>query len=620
MSYRPVVFLIVSVIAGLTLLATLLLVATSPVPERVQQTREEMQYLSQGISTVDQAVNANVAVAQLKEFDAQLEFVDGALLTANEVMQNTRSSAYEESGLLHQIRWLGAQAINWQDQDVPTLSGKHETSVLATTIGTDIERVSDQLVNYREGLQDYVSLHEDYSQALNKLLADLRQVGDEASADAIYLTGDKIEVLLAKGDPQSLDGVVQLIGDLESRQRKLTGPRLESLRGLIDQLFLLTGIKRQMADAVRQMRLASLSGNLTSLTVLLEQDAMYFSAAVSDARILLNVSTVLLLILLAFSGLRLQLSYRALGASHDDLEVRVQERTVDLERANDDLKESQVQLVQAEKMSSLGQLVAGVMHEINTPLLYVLNNTTTTAANVDDLAEFLRLSVPLLVVKDNGELKDAVANLMARRADFDAEELFESLSEVQSLADDSVEGLNQISELVQSLKDFSRLDRVADDKFDVTSGIEKTLVITKNMLKQGVKVERNFDDLPEIYCSPSRINQVFINLVTNAVQAMDGQGTLTIATKHLPSAEGDSVEVSFEDTGCGIEQEYLDKVMDPFFTTKPVGQGTGLGLSIVRQIVDQHGGQVFIDSEVGRGTRITLNFPVRPNLDEEEAA
>ena len=620
MSYRPVVFLIVSVIAGLTLLATLLLVATSPVPERVQQTREEMQYLSQGISTVDQAVNANVAVAQLKEFDAQLEFVDGALLTANEVMQNTRSSAYEESGLLHQIRWLGAQAINWQDQDVPTLSGKHETSVLATTIGTDIERVSDQLVNYREGLQDYVSLHEGYSQALNKLLADLRQVGDEASADAIYLTGDKIEVLLAKGDPQSLDGVVQLIGDLETRQRKLTGPRLESLRGLIDQLFLLTGIKRQMADAVRQMRLASLSGNLTSLTVLLEQDAMYFSAAVSDARILLNVSTVLLLILLAFSGLRLQLSYRALGASHDDLEVRVQERTVDLERANDDLKESQVQLVQAEKMSSLGQLVAGVMHEINTPLLYVLNNTTTTAANVDDLAEFLRLSVPLLVVKDNGELKDAVANLMARRADFDAEELFESLSEVQSLADDSVEGLNQISELVQSLKDFSRLDRVADDKFDVTSGIEKTLVITKNMLKQGVKVERNFDDLPEIYCSPSRINQVFINLVTNAVQAMDGQGTLTIATKHLPSAEGDSVEVSFEDTGCGIEQEYLDKVMDPFFTTKPVGQGTGLGLSIVRQIVDQHGGQVFIDSEVGRGTRITLNFPVRPNLDEEEAA
>ena len=287
----------------------------------------------------------------------------------------------------------------------------------------------------------------------------------------------------------------------------------------------------------------------------------------------------------------------------------------------DELKESQVQLVQAEKMSSLGQLVAGVMHEINTPLLYVQNNTTTTAGAVGDLAAFIDAATPLLDADNGQALKEAVARFVQLRTSFDTEDIKESLHEVQSLADDSLDGLNQISELVQSLKDFSRLDRVADDKFDVTNGIEKTLVITKNMLKQGVEVVKDFQELPEIYCSPSRINQIFINLVTNAVQAMDGSGTLTIATRYLPANDGDSVEVSFEDTGCGIPKAHLEKVMDPFFTTKPVGEGTGLGLSIVRQIVEQHQGQIFIDSEEGRGTRITLNFPVKPaERNAEEAA
>ncbi len=141
------------------------------------------------------------------------------------------------------------------------------------------------------------------------------------------------------------------------------------------------------------------------------------------------------------------------------------------------------------------------------------------------------------------------------------------------MSQDSTDGLNQISELVQSLKDFSRLDRAAEDRFDVREGIEKTLLITRNLLKYGVTVDQRFGEVPPILCAPSRINQVFINLVTNAVQAMDGKGTLTITT----SARDGWVDIEVCDTGCGIAPENLSKIMDPFFTTKPVGQGTGLG-------------------------------------------
>jgi two-component system NtrC family sensor kinase len=324
---------------------------------------------------------------------------------------------------------------------------------------------------------------------------------------------------------------------------------------------------------------------------------------------------VLLLMVLGYFGIRLQRSYRALNRSHEDLaiantslEARVQERTQDLERAYDELKESQVQLVQAEKMSSLGQLVAGIVHEINTPLLYVLNNATVTSENVEELRECVVNSSRLVrLVGERGaqapEVREAVQRLVDRT---DPEALVETIDEIVGLAQDSTEGLHQISELVQSLKDFSRLDRAAEDRFDVREGIEKTLLITRNLLKYGVIVEQRLEEVPLILCAPSRINQIFINLVTNAVQAMDGKGTLTITTK---AREG-WVDIEVCDTGCGIAPEHLDKIMDPFFTTKPVGQGTGLGLSIVRRIVDEHGGHITVDSQVGVGTSITISLPI----------
>jgi signal transduction histidine kinase len=312
---------------------------------------------------------------------------------------------------------------------------------------------------------------------------------------------------------------------------------------------------------------------------------------------------------------RLQRSYLALNRSHEELavantslEARVSERTQDLERAYEELKESQVQLVQAEKMSSLGQLVAGIVHEINTPLLYVLNNATVTSENVEELRECVVDATRLVaLVEARGAQSPEVHTAVQRLADhIDPAALNETIDEIVGLSQDSTEGLNQISELVQSLKDFSRLDRAAEDRFDVREGIEKTLLITRNLLKYGVTVDQRFGDVPPILCSPSRINQVFINLVTNAVQAMDGKGTLTITT----TARDGWVDIEVCDTGCGIPPENLSKIMDPFFTTKPIGKGTGLGLSIVRRIVDEHGGKIMVDSKVGVGTAITISLPI----------
>jgi signal transduction histidine kinase len=333
---------------------------------------------------------------------------------------------------------------------------------------------------------------------------------------------------------------------------------------------------------------------------------------ISDARVLLNLYTIFLLALLAYLGLRLRASYSALNRSHDDLELRVQERTADLALAYEELKESQVQLVQAEKMSSLGQLVAGVMHEINTPLLYVLNNASVTSDSIADVDRFVQTALPLLEAQGSDEIKTALKALLARKAEFDIASIRESAEEVATLNAESIEGLQQISDLVQSLKDFSRLDRATEDRFDVCEGIEKTLTITKNLLKYGIEVERDFEDVGEIFCSPARINQIFVNLVTNAAQAMDGEGRLRISVH----AADDGVEITFEDTGCGIAEEDLSRIMDPFFTTKPVGQGTGLGLSIVHQIVQQHHGSLDVSSEVGKGTRIAVRLPRHPYSEE----
>ena len=350
---------------------------------------------------------------------------------------------------------------------------------------------------------------------------------------------------------------------------------------------------------------------------------MYTIAAtrIDQARLMLAVYAVVLLLAVGFIALRLHGSYRQINAANADLEVlnesleqRVTSRTEELSGTLADLKESQVQLVQAEKMSSLGQLVAGISHEINTPLLYLANNAELIRERLEPLRDFITACVGAFAIKsedfaDRAEYQTRfVGALRDVKVILRDHELEAAIEEIQDLTRDSIAGLGELTEMAQSLKDFSRLDRAPIASFDVNAGLDKTLVIAKNIVKHKATISKFYGELPEIECSPSQVNQVFLNIITNAAQAIETQGEIVIETKLY---DPEHVAIRISDTGCGIPEENLSKIRDPFFTTKEVGTGTGLGLSIVDEIIRSHFGELQVESVVGKGSVFTVILPIK---------
>jgi signal transduction histidine kinase len=342
---------------------------------------------------------------------------------------------------------------------------------------------------------------------------------------------------------------------------------------------------------------------------------------IEQARLMLSVYAVVLLVAVGFIAFRLHGSYREinsanaeLAALNESLEQRVEERTRELSNALAELKESQVQLVQAEKMSSLGQLVAGISHEINTPLLYLANNAELIRERLEPLRDFITACVNAFSIKseDFADRSEYQAKFVAALRDVKIylrdNELEAAIEEIQDLTRDSIAGLGELTEMAQSLKDFSRLDRAPIASFDVNAGLDKTLLIAKNVVKHKATVRKFYGEIPEIECSPSQINQVFLNIITNAAQAIETQGEIVITTK---LHDADHVAIKISDTGCGIPEENLSKIRDPFFTTKEVGTGTGLGLSIVDEIIRSHHGELQVESQVGKGSTFTVILPIK---------
>src|SRR5581483_4936561 len=255
------------------------------------------------------------------------------------------------------------------------------------------------------------------------------------------------------------------------------------------------------------------------------------------------------------------------------------------------LQATQSQVIHTTKLASLGQMVAGVAHEINTPLGFVKSNVEVIGDLLDDYRKLVKQydaavqyclqPVDLIFGADKASLDKLVKHVdEARRKLFEAHTALEKtslLKDAKELLGDASEGLAQLGSLVQNLKGFSRVDRDGMDSMDLNEGIESALMIAQHQLRDRVKIVKHLQPLPKVRCMPSQMNQVFLNLITNAAQAIDGEGTLTIESKPV----GKEVEISIADTGCGIPDDVLPKIFDPFFTTKPVGEGTGLGLSIV---------------------------------------
>ncbi len=315
---------------------------------------------------------------------------------------------------------------------------------------------------------------------------------------------------------------------------------------------------------------------------------------------LLAIITALALGAAAFFFLELKKSRGSLTKNEEDSKKR---------------EASQAQVIHTTKLASLGQMVAGVAHEINTPLGFVKSNVEVVS---DLLSEYeaavtkVMTGVDLMLTLDASMVDRAKAAIQKARIELARAT---SLKEARELLTDSAEGLKQMSGLVLNLKGFARVDRDGMDSVDLNDSVRSALSIAGHQLRDRIHVVQQLGDVPKVKCMPSQINQVFLNMITNAAQAMGDEGTLTIRSQAKPNF----VEVSFEDTGSGIADDVLPKIFDPFFTTKPVGEGTGLGLSIVHKIIQGHGGAIRVKSQVGKGTTFFVELPIAQSTTAKAA-
>lgn len=265
------------------------------------------------------------------------------------------------------------------------------------------------------------------------------------------------------------------------------------------------------------------------------------------------------------------------------------------------LEDAHNQLLQSEKMASIGQLAAGVAHEINNPIGFVYSNLGVLEKYVQDTLRMLELY-------EHAESEIAnpavLSSLQQARQELDIAYL---KTDLRALMQESRDGIVRVKVIVQNLKDFSHMGASDEWHFaDLHQGLESTLSIVNNEIKYKADIIREYGDIPVVECLLSQINQVFMNLLVNAAYAITERGTITLRT----GCSGDEVWVEIADTGQGIPPEHLKKIFDPFFTTKPIGKGTGLGLSLSYGILQKHHGRLEVKSELGRGTTFRLSLPV----------
>ncbi|MBK9148890.1 MAG: GHKL domain-containing protein [Flavobacteriales bacterium] len=306
---------------------------------------------------------------------------------------------------------------------------------------------------------------------------------------------------------------------------------------------------------------------------------------------------------------------RLIREQNIELERKVHERTAALQESNDTLKRTQAQLVQSEKMSSLGQLTAGIAHEINNPINFISSNIGPLRRNVGEVMEAIQAyrSIPA-----SGEAATALA---ARREHDNRIGLDETITELDEIIHSMDEGARRTAEIVRGLRNFSRLDEDDLKPSDLNEGLRSTMAVLMPQYRDKVDLRIEAGEIPKAECFPGKINQVLMNILNNAAQATlaraDGRPREVTAST---TASGQHVVIRISDTGVGMSDEVMARMYDPFFTTKPVGEGTGLGLAIVYGIINEHNGSITVESQPGIGTTFTITLPIRQPRAREQAA
>ncbi|MGQ0711472.1 MAG: ATP-binding protein [Rhodoferax sp.] len=437
----------------------------------------------------------------------------------------------------------------------------------------------------------------DIHAATRMALADFAFEGQCLDMVSAY-RGDTARELLQQGPPFAL-AIVDIVMESE-----LAG------------LELVQWMRRTLGDErIRIVMRTGQAGHLPEETVIRDYDIDDFKEK--------SEMTAPKLRALLYSKLRAYRHVCSIAEHNALLESTVAQRTADLRQANDALREheqtlrqhneqlqklneqlvaTQEHLVHAEKLASIGQLAAGVAHEINNPIGYVFSNFGTLEEYQQDLFAVLQAYEDAHALIGDASTRQRIDEIREQR------DIAFVKDDVPHLMRESREGIERVRKIVQDLKDFSRGEASSEWQYaDLNKGIDSTLNIVHNEIKYRADVIKQYGSLPEVQCLPSQINQVVLNLVVNAAQAMGTQrGTITVST----GCDERSAWFSVQDNGAGIATEHLRRIFDPFFTTKPIGQGTGLGLSLSYGIVQKHGGRIDVQSAPGLGTTFTVTIPL----------
>ncbi|GAA6138715.1 hypothetical protein NBRC116583_24620 [Arenicella sp. 4NH20-0111] len=469
-----------------------------------------------------------------------------------------------------------------------------------------VEKFDDSYASREEELESY----SESNGAMSAAIAKIRSYTERIQSQDLGDSKNVVNGLLGETNAQIFN--LTLGGSLKDRNTIVSQLNDLQVEAPTESLDLFSEYKNAVIDILDnhsqsqssyQMLISLNTGPL--LDSIEREYVNYHNQAIKGSTFFRNALIVygicLLISLIAFAG---QIRRNFLF-----LEQEVADRTEEIKSAYEELQESQEQLIQSEKMASLGQMVAGVAHEINTPLGYVSSNVETLKYNIEDLSGMVSELNALYkqVSKTDRNNKDITQQLMVVLKKYKDVEANDLVEESTQLLDDGTYGLVEISKLVSSLKDFARLDRQATEHVNLHDCIESSLTIASNHIRENnIQVIREFQDLPNVCCTPSKLNQLFLNVITNACQAMGPSGgNLTVLTRQ----KDDKVLLSFQDEGIGMDEETKSKMFDPFFTSKEIGVGTGLGMSIAFKIIEAHNGMIDVVSEPGKGTTITIILP-----------